>query len=81
MEHENDMATRFADAAFAWMTGTKQKDVSSNELWAGLQEARPDLTAKSDGRKTPRTTLMRDLRKDGRFEVGNRRVALVKKVR
>lgn len=69
--------TKFGSAAFTWMKQHKKADVSTNELWQGLCETNPELTTASEMRKTPRTTCMRDLRKDGRFVVGNRRVSLV----
>jgi hypothetical protein len=73
------MASRMADAAFDWMKKHGQKDgISTDDLWKGMQKAYPELTAVSEHRKTPRTTLMRDLRKDRnqRFIVQNRRVRL-----
>ena len=73
------MASRMADAAYTWMKNHAQKDgVSTDDLWKGMQQSYPELTAVSEHRKTPRTTLMRDLRKDGgqRFVVQNRRVRL-----
>lgn len=71
--------SRLSDAAYDWLARYAPADaVSSDELWAGLRREFPELTAVSERRKTPRTTLMRDLRidKKRRFEVGNRRVAL-----
>jgi hypothetical protein len=68
---------KFADAAHSWMLGRGLREVSSNELWAGLEVAVPALTAKSESRKTPRATCMRDLRKDKRFRVARGRIALV----
>ena len=73
------MASRMADAAYTWMKKHAQKDgVSTDELWKGMQQSYPELTAVSERRKTPRTTLMRDLRKDRdqRFVVQSRRVRL-----
>lgn len=73
------MASKMANAAYEWLKKHGGKEgVSTEELWRGMQEAYPDVTAISERRKTPRTTLMRDLRKDGdqRFVVGNRRVKL-----
>lgn len=58
------------------MQRNKKSEVSTDELWAGLSKAHPELTTPSPTRKTPRTTCMRDLRKDDRFQVGNRRVAV-----
>jgi len=51
-------------------------EISSDALWEGLESERPDLTVKTATRKTPRTTCMRDLRKDARFNVGQGRIAL-----
>ena len=68
--------TKFGSAALEWMQRAKKADVSTDELWKGLSETRPDLTAVAERRKTPRTTCMRDLRKDDHFEVGGRRVKL-----
>lgn len=69
--------SKFSDAAYAWMRNSKKSEASSEELWDGLRSAEPELTATSERRKTPRTTCMRDLRKDPRFTVGKRRVRLV----
>jgi hypothetical protein len=68
--------TKFSNAVYAWMQKNKKHDVTTNELWDGLSKSNPDLTTPSEQRKTPRTTCMRDLRKDERFKVGDRRVAL-----
>lgn len=71
--------SRYADAAYAWLKeNAPDRDVTSNELWHGLNQARPDLTTPGEHRKTPRTTLMRDLRKDpaNRFVVGERKVRI-----
>lgn len=70
--------TKFSNAAYDWMQKHKKREVSSDALWAGLCETNPDLTTPSEHRKTPRTTCMRDLRKDPRFEIGNRRISLAK---
>lgn len=72
--------SRFSSAAYAWMKKHDKKAVSTDELWQGLCESNPDLTMRSETRKTPRTTCMRDLRKDLRFVVGNRQVSLVEDV-
>lgn len=50
--------------------------VKTSELWAGLQDDEPALTAVSETRKTPRATCMRDLRKDARFAIGEGIVTL-----
>ncbi|PZR60125.1 MAG: hypothetical protein DLM50_00015 [Candidatus Meridianibacter frigidus] len=69
--------SKFAEAAERWMKKqARGKTVSSDELWNGLVQSDPDLCAASANRKTPRTTCMRDLRKDDRFEVGERKIRL-----
>lgn len=68
--------SRFADAVFHWMQKQSLNHVSSNDLWSGLQKEHPELTEISEQRKTPRTTMMRDLRKDKRFTVRDRKVSL-----
>ena len=69
--------SKFADAAERWMKKhASGKTVSSDELWNGLIQSDPELCAASESRKTPRTTCMRDLRKDSRFEVGDRKIRL-----
>ncbi len=72
--------SRFADAAYEWLLKyAPGRPVTTDELSAGLVAARPDLATASENRKTPRNTLMRDIRLDkaGRFRVAERRVALV----
>ncbi len=61
--------TRFGEAVYAWMKREKKRSATSDEVWAALAEIDPALTTKSETRKTPRTTMMRDLRKDTRFTV------------
>jgi len=69
--------SKFANAAAAWMKQhAKGKTISSDELWNGLAASEPALCAVSEKRKTPRTTCMRDLRKDDRFEIGDRKIRL-----
>jgi len=69
--------SKFADAAERWLKKhARGKTVSSDELWNGLVQSDPELCATSENRKTPRTTCMRDLRKDERFELGERKVRL-----
>lgn len=69
--------SRFAEAAETWLrTNASGKTVSTDELWIGLCRSNPELTTPTERRKTPRTTCMRDLRKDGRFQVGERKVRL-----
>lgn len=50
--------------------------MTSQELWEALDQVDPTLTEKTSRRKTPRTTMMRDLRKDARFLVGGGRITL-----
>ena len=71
--------SRLSDAAYDWLKRHAPAGaISSDELWSGLARDHPELTAVSQVRKTPRTTLMRDLRVDKmrRFVVGGRRVSL-----
>jgi hypothetical protein len=70
--------SKFSDAAYAWMQKHKKREVTTDDLWTGLSQSNPELTTPSEHRKTPRTTCMRDLRKDERFQVGDRRVSLTK---
>jgi hypothetical protein len=71
--------SRFAAAAEDWLRAhADSKEVSTEELWRGLEKQRPDLTNPTAERKTPRTTCMRDLRKDSAFIVGDRKVSLRK---
>jgi hypothetical protein len=69
--------SKFSDAAERWLQKyAKGKTVSSDELWNGLTQSEPELCIVSEHRKTPRTTCMRDLRKDDRFEIGERKIRL-----
>lgn len=68
--------SKFSNAVYELMKGRNIKEISSDDLWTALKTAHPELTAVTDRRKTPRTTMMRDLRKDSRFSVGGRRVSL-----
>ena len=69
--------SRFAEAAEAWLRKhVSGKTVSTDELWEGLSKANPELTTPAENRKTPRTTCMRDLRKDSAFNIGERKVSL-----
>jgi hypothetical protein len=61
--------TKLSDAAFELMRKRKVSSIPSNELWDALREAEPKRTETTPNRKTPRTTAMRDLRKDSRFIV------------
>ncbi len=72
--------SRLAAAAYEWLLEhAPSRSVSTDELWAGLQVSRPELTAVGERRKTPRNTLMRDMRLDkaGRFRVADRQVTLL----
>ena len=68
--------SRLSDAAFRIMTDRKITAIASAELWDALRAAEPELTATTPNRKTPRTTAMRDLRKDPRFNVGGGQISL-----
>ena len=69
--------SRFATAAEEWLRRhAPGRTISTDELWTGLTKAHPALTAATPERKTPRTTCMRDLRKDPVFLVGDRKVSL-----
>lgn len=61
--------TKLSDAAFELMRKRRESSMSSNELWQALRQAEPERTETTRDRKTPRTTAMRDLRKDSRFIV------------
>lgn len=70
--------SKFAQAAESWLrSNARGKLVTTDELWAGLSRDNPELTTPNERRKTPRTTCMRDLRKDPAFEIGDRKVKLV----
>ena len=71
--------SRLSDAAFEYMRRHHDgQEITTDELWRGMKSAFPELTAVTGQRKTPRNTLMRDIRLDRlhRFEVENRRVRL-----
>ena len=73
--------SKLADAAFQWMQRHHpEEDVANTTLWHGLCEEFPELTATSESRKTPRATLMRDLRHDkkARFVVGSGRLRIAR---
>jgi hypothetical protein len=54
-----------ADAAFEWLSKNSPKSVVTRRaLWEGLRREYPELTASTPTRKTPRATLMRDIRLD-----------------
>ena len=66
---------KFAEVAEEWLRSNAHgKSVSTDEAWNGLCKHHPGLTTPSEHRKTPRTTCMRDLRKDGAFEIAARKV-------
>jgi hypothetical protein len=73
--------SKIADAAFEWLTlHAPPSGVSTKTLWESMQEAYPELTSRTETRKTPRNTLIRDMRLDawGRFEILNGHVRLIK---
>ncbi len=73
--------SKLADAAFEWLKRNGHPNgVSTKDLWNGMRLAYPELTASSEIRKTPRNTLIRDLRLDPweRFSVNNGHVAVLK---
>jgi hypothetical protein len=68
--------SKFSEAAFALMKRRAVTSISSGDLWRGLCESEPELTVVTPTRKTPRTTAMRDLRKDRRFVIGGGTISL-----
>ena len=50
--------------------------MTTRDLWAALEAKHPELTTKTPTRKTPRTTCMRDVKKDARFDSAGGKVAL-----
>lgn len=68
--------SRYSDAVFELLRDKHVREVSSKDLWHLLSAARPDLTAATANRKTPRATVMRDLRKDARFTVARGNIAI-----
>jgi hypothetical protein len=71
---------KFAIAAEEWMSKhAADKAITTKAFWEGLSKAYPELTTPSEKRKTPKATCMRDLRKDGAFEVGDGRISLRKR--
>jgi len=65
--------SRLSDAAFDWLQRNAPSGTTTGTLWEGLRRDYPELAEPSEARKTPRHTLMRDLRYDAtqRFEIGN----------
>jgi hypothetical protein len=70
------MATKYGDAVFMLMTKRKANTMTTRAVWTALAEANPELVLVTEGRKTPRTTAFRDLRKDSRFIVKGGSVTL-----
>lgn len=68
--------SKFSDAAFAIMRERKAATMSTRDLWAALEAKHPELTTKTPTRKTPRTTCMRDILKDRRFNSAAGKVSL-----
>ncbi len=69
--------SRFAKPAENWLRKyAAGKPVSTKKFWEGLSGEHPDLTTPSEGRKTPKATCMRDLRKDPAFELGGGTLSL-----
>jgi hypothetical protein len=44
--------SRFGDAVFTWMQEHRLSEVSSENLWCGLEVKHPELTTKTPTRKT-----------------------------
>ncbi len=71
--------SRFAEPAEKWLRKhAGGKAVTTKEFWDGLSKEHPDLTTPSEGRKTPKATCMRDLRKYSGFELGGGKLSLKK---
>jgi hypothetical protein len=68
--------TRFSNAVYSLMMKRRVRTMSSRELWQALCEEEPQLTMASATRKTPRSTAMRDLRRDPRFIVRDGTISL-----
>ena len=69
--------SRFAEPAEKWLRKhAAGKAVSTKDFWDGLSKEHHDLTTPSEGRKTPKATCMRDLRKDPAFELGDGKISL-----
>jgi hypothetical protein len=68
--------SKFSDAAFSIIQARKVATITTRDLWAALEVAHPQLTAKTPTRKTPRTTCMRDILKDKRFNSAGGKVSL-----
>ncbi len=69
--------SRFAEPAEKWLKKhAAGAPVSTKDFWGGLCKEDPDLTTPSEGRRTPKATCMRDLRKDRAFELGGGKISL-----
>ncbi len=69
--------SQFASVAEEWLRkNAGGKPVSTKDFWVGLSALHPSLTSPSEGRKTPKATCMRDLRKDPAFELGGGKIGL-----
>lgn len=69
--------SQFAEPAEVWLRKhSAGKAIATKLFWDGLSKDHPELTTPRDGRKTPKGSCMRDLRKDPTFELGNGLVAL-----
>jgi hypothetical protein len=74
--------SRLANAAYDWLLkNAPPEGVTTTALWDGMLEAFPALTAASEDRKTPRNTLIRDMRVDrfDRFDVDRGWVRLLRR--
>lgn len=72
--------SKLSDAAYQWLKkNAAPEGATSNELWVGMQADYPQLTEITENRKTPRNTLMRDMRLDerGRFRKEAGRIKIV----
>lgn len=67
--------SKFSDAAYQIVHAHKGP-MTTRDLWAALEAKHPELTTKTPTRKTPRTTCMRDVKKDARFDSAGGKVAL-----
>jgi hypothetical protein len=71
--------SRFAAPAEEWLRQhANGESVSTRQFWDGLSKTHPDLTTPREGRKTPKASCMRDLRKDPMFELGDGKIGLRK---
>ena len=69
---------KFAVAAEAWLRKhSPKKEISTKDFWEGLSREYPELTTRSETRKTPKAARLRDLRKDPAFKVGEGKISLL----